>query len=568
VIAEAPGQFISAPRLKIILSDRGGGRARHSAIIVLKLKPTLVITLLLGLCASAFAQRAPLTGKTLLVLPFQNTSKVPGLDWIGESFPEVVGPRLTGFFVIGREERLHAFDRLGLPANLDPSRATAYEIAQAMDVDYVILGSYAYDGQSFSARAQVLDMQRLHLSEPVIASGSLPALIQVETLLALDLMRILAPNLVTSRSEFLSAQPAPRLDAFENYMRGLAATSRQEKITRFREAVRLNPAYTQAILQLGETYYQEREYASAASWLERIPQSDPLAREASFYLGICAYYLGQYEKAQNAFEFVASRLPLTEVYNNLGVVASRRGQKSASEFKRAVNADPSDPDYRFNLAIALAREGDSAGAARQLRELLALRPSDGEAKALLDALSRPQVITDTAATPALKPAEVKLPLERIKRNYDEASFRQLALELANQSEMKLANTPPREHAVFHVERGRALLNQGFLGEAEKHFREAVTLDPSNAAAHLGLARILAADKPIAARAEARAALGLQASAEAYLLLAQLDLRDNNVEAAREDVKHALELEPANAAAAALQRDIAARLADRAHTRAR
>jgi tetratricopeptide (TPR) repeat protein len=501
------------------------------------------------------------------VLPFQNTSKVPGLDWIGESFPEVVGPRLTGFFVIGRQQRLHAFDRLGLPANLSPSRATAYEIAQAMDVDYVILGSYAYDGQSFSARAQVLDMERLHLSEPVIASGSLPALIQVETLLALDLMHILAPALTTSRSEFLSAQPAPRLDAFENYMRGLGATSHQEKIARFREAVRLNPAYTQAIFQLGKTHYEEREYAAAAGWLERIPKSDLLAREASFYLGICEYYLGQYEKAQNAFDFVASRLPLTEVYNNLGVVAGRRGQKSAAQyFERAVEADPSDPDYRFNLAIALARNRDAASAARQLHELLALRPADAEAKTLLDALSRPQVITDTAtSTTALKP-EVKLPLERIKRNYDEASFRQLAFELENQSEMKLANTPPREHAIFHVERGRALLNQGFMGEAEKHFREAETLDPSNAAAHLGLARILAADRPSEARAEARTALGLQASAEAYLVLAQLDLRDNNDEAAREDVEHVLELEPANAAAVALQHDIAARLADKAHPR--
>ncbi len=531
------------------------------------MKRTLVITLLVGLCASAFAQRAPLPGKTLLVLPFQNNSKVPGLDWIGESFPEVVGPRISGFFVVDRQERLHAFDRLGLPANLRPSRAIAYEIAQAMEVDYVILGSYAYDGQSFSARAQVLDMEGLHLSQPVIASGSLPSLIRVETLLARDLMHMLAPTLAASRSEFLSAQPAPRLDAFENYIRGLVATSRQEKIARFREAVRLNPAYTQAIFQLGKACYEGRDYAAADGWLERIPKSDPLAREASFYLGISNYYLSQYEKAQNAFDFVASRLPLTEVYNNLGVVAGRRGRKSASEyFERAVEADPRDPDYRFNLAIALARNGDPAGAARQLRELLALQPLDGEAKTLLDALSRPPVLTGTATTaPAIKPAEVKLPLERIKRNYDEASFRQIAFELENLSEMKLADKPPREHAVFHVERGRELLNQGFAGEAEKHFREAVILDPTNPAAHLGMARILAAGKPSEARAETRAALTLQASAEAWLLLAQLDLRENNTEAAREDVERALELEPANAAAVALKRDIAARLADKSHT---
>ena len=175
-------------------------------------------------------------------------------------------------------------------------------------------------------------------------------------------------------------------------------------------------------------------------------------------------------------------------------------------------------------------------------------------------------MTGTATgTPALKPAEVKLPLERIKRNYDEASFRQLAFELENQSEKKLADKPPREHAAFHVERGRELLNQGFAGEAEKNFREAVILDPTNATAHLGMARIMAAEKPAEARAEARSAIILQPSADAWLLLAQLDLRDNNAEAAREDVERALEIEPANAAAVAMKQDIAARLAEKPHT---
>ena len=513
------------------------------------------------------AQRAPLLGKTLLVLPFQNNSTVSGLDWIGESFPEVLGPRFTAFFVIDRQQRLKAFDRLGLPANSRPSRATVYELARAMEVDYVIVGGYTFDGHNFSARAQVLDMQGLHLSTAVTASSSLPGLIQVENLLALNLLHILTPTATTSHAEFLSAQPAPQLDAFENYVRGLAATSRAEKITRLREAARLNPAYMQAILELGKTYYDARDYAAAADWLERVPQNDPLAREASFYLGISDYYLHQFDKAQNAFEFVAARLPLNEVYNNLGVVAGRRGEKSASHyFERALAADPSDPDYRFNLAVAMARNGDVTAATHQLRELLALRPSDGEAQLLLDALSRPQVITELAGSAAASKAELELPLQRIKRNYDEASFRQIAFELENLSEKKLADKPSREHALFHVEQGRELLNQGFVSEAEKHFREAIVLDPTIAPAHLGMARILAAEKPNDARAEVRSALVLQPSAEAYLVLAQLDLRDNNVVAAREDVERALALEPANTTAMALKRDIAARLADESGNR--
>ena len=36
---------------------------------------------------------------------------------------------------------------------------------------------------------------------------------------------------------------------------------------------------------------------------------------------------------------------------------------------------PNDADYRFNLAVALFKNGDSAGAARQLREELQQRPT-------------------------------------------------------------------------------------------------------------------------------------------------------------------------------------------------
>ena len=54
------------------------------------------------------------------------------------------------------------------------------------------------------------------------------------------------------REQFLSLPKPIRLDAFENYIRGILATNRQQKIHYFREAVRLNPNYTLAMLQLGK----------------------------------------------------------------------------------------------------------------------------------------------------------------------------------------------------------------------------------------------------------------------------------------------------------------------------
>ena len=88
--------------------------------------------------------------------------------------------------------------------------------------------------------------------------------------------------------------------------------------------------------------------------------------------------------------------------------------------------------------------GDATGAAKQLKEALSIKSQDSEAKALLDTLSKPG-------------ASVKLPLERIKRNYDESSFRQLAAEIENANEIRLRQTDPATHAAFHVQRGHQLL---------------------------------------------------------------------------------------------------------------
>ena len=114
-----------------------------------------------GVVAAAQIQEA----QTLVVMPFENESHAPGLEWIGEAFPEVIGQRLasSSLFVISRDDRLYSFDRVGIPANIRPSKVTLYEIAQEMDADFAVLGRFTYDGQSFTGAAQLLDVKQLRL---------------------------------------------------------------------------------------------------------------------------------------------------------------------------------------------------------------------------------------------------------------------------------------------------------------------------------------------------------------------------------------------------------------------
>ena len=519
----------------------------------------MVICLALG-SSVAFAENGT---QTLLILPFENTSKAPGLEWISEAVPEVLsdGMASSATYIVPRDDRNYAFDRMGVPTTNKLSRATLFRISEQMDADYVVLGSYDYNGQTFTVHAQLLDMKKLFLAPEVVESGPLPNMVATLRAMSWDLLRELNPESLPSKQDFISQAVPIRLDAFENYIRGILATTRQDKIQKFREAIRLNPSYTEAIFQLGKTYFANREYESAVSWFARVPKDSDFATAANFYLGLSSFYIGNYERAETAFTFLEERMPLPEVNNDLGVVLGRRGKRSEMEYlQKAIQSDPNDPDYHFNLAVAYARLFDNANAIRQLKEVLRLKPNDAEAKSFLDSLN---AIGTTQNSNSFRQttAQAKLPLQRIKSNYDETSYRQLTMEIRRAAEGRLAKASPQEHAAFHVERGNQFLKQGFNTEAQNAFREAIVTDPTSAAAHSGLAQALDADgKEAEAVAEASAAVRLQPSAPALLILARQNLKDNKLSAASEEVERALVLDPKNQDAQKLKDTITEKLA--------
>jgi tetratricopeptide (TPR) repeat protein len=428
-----------------------------------------------------------------------------------------------------------------------------------MDVDYAVLGSYKYDGALLAATAQLLDMRAQKLLPAAAESGALADLGNLQSALAWDLLRQIRSDFSESKEKYIASVAPVRLDAQENYVRGMLAATADEKVQHYREAARLNPDYAQAWLELGKTYNAQHDYEPAISALSQIKPSSAVAREANFYLGLAAYAHGDFAKSDSAFEFVAARLPLAEVYNNLGVVAARRNQKKAADyFARAIQDDPSDADYHFNLAVTLSQTGDRSEAARELRAALDHRPNDTDARMLLDSLAPPAGSIVPASSSS------KAPIERIKSNYEEDTFRQMTTQMGSWAEQRFAQSDPHTHARYHIELGKELLAHGFTADAEAEFRHAAAVDPSSTAPLTALADDYDARGDWAgARAEAEAVLRIRESAEAYLILARLDLKENKTEAAAQDINRALQLEPGNSTGQDLKRTLAAKLAEKA-----
>ena len=322
-------------------------------------------------------QQSPTPGRLILVLPFENTSGQSNLAWIGDSFPDTLNQRLNsaGFLTITRDDRQFALDHLGLPVDFKPSRATTIRIAQTLDADYIIVGSYnvissadAAHPARITVQARVLEVNRLWMSAPLDDSAELSRLLDVQNAIAWKIARQIDPHFSVALQTFLSASAGVKLSSFENYIRGIDATTPQERIKRLQLAVDETPNYSAALLALGKTQYIERDYQHAAVTLAKVPPNNRRALEAGFYLGLSRFNAGEYAEAAAAFAFVATRLPLPEVINNQAVALSRQGRDAAPLFQRASAADPNDPDYHFNVAVRVCC-GAGTSAARKARSI-------------------------------------------------------------------------------------------------------------------------------------------------------------------------------------------------------
>lgn len=509
-------------------------------------------------------QAAPI-GRVVLVLPFENHSGQSDLAWIGDSFPDTLNQRLSSasFLTISRDDRQYALDHLGFPTDFRPTRATTIRIAQTLDANYVVIGSYTVKNGRISAQARVLSVNELKMSAVIEDSNDLRRLFDVQNTIAWKIAKYIDPQFNVAQQTFLGASGQVRLSAFENYIRGIGASSTEERIKRLELAVQQSPGYSAALLALGKTQYFERDYDHAAATLDRIPKDGRLALEANFYLGLARFNSARYAEAEKAFSFVATRLPLPEVVNNQAVALSRQGHNASALFQRAVAADPKDPDYHYNLAVSLYRSGNRSEAQREVDLAIKLRATDPEAPLLKNLIAQGAPAPPAAATAANRTSSTANssfePLERIRRTYSEASFRQAAFQIDQLRAARLGTLSAPEQAAQYVQMGSDYLAQGLIPEAEREFQSALAASPTSSPAHAGLAQVRErSGDAAAAREEAQASIKLKPNAAAYLVLARLELNKNQVAASAADVAQALRVEPNNTAALGMKQALVAR----------
>lgn len=356
-----------------------------------------------------------------VALPLNNLSNDASVEWIGEAVSENVldAVHAAGLVAIDRADRAGAFERLGLPRNVPLTRASILRVADELDASHAVFGTFTTDKKSITLRARVINRRQLRQSAELVEEGLMEDLAAMQDKLSWRVLHAISPNAAGAEGDYLGRRGRVRVDAIENYVRGLQSTDPAARHRLFTQAARLDPNYSQPSFQLGLHYWDKEDYQQAARWFERVYRQDAHFSEATFYQAISRHYLGEYGSAEHLFLTVLSSVPLNEVFCNLGASQLRQGKVGAAiaNFEKAIEGDPADPDYHFNLAYAFWHGKRYEEAAAEFRAVLERIPDDKDATALLGLCLRAQ---------APRPGDPKYEgLERLKSEYEETVFRQL-----------------------------------------------------------------------------------------------------------------------------------------------
>lgn len=290
----------------------------------------------------------------------------------------------------------------------------------------------------------------------------------------------------------------------------------EESEANFKAALAANEKDPAVHYGLGQTALSKRSYDEAVKYFERALALAPGANRLHYALAMAYRGLGQTEKARSELALsgpvgVRAADPLVDGLQGLirgarlhlvrGKTAldARRFEEAATEFRKAVAAEPESVPAHFNLGAALSQTGDLRGAVEQFEEALRLDPAHANAHYNLGLL-----------------------LAQMNRHEEAVKHLQAAVKAS-----------PDDHGARFL-LAQSLVKASRDEEAQAELSRVIQADPANEDALLALVKILLAKKQYA---QARAALekghtefpqkGLTAVTLAYLLAAspQQDLRD-------------------------------------------
>jgi TolB-like protein/tetratricopeptide (TPR) repeat protein len=222
------------------------------------------------------AERAPARGKiSVAVLPFVNMSDDEQNEYFSDGISEELLNVLVGIDGLRVPSRTSSFTFKGNDQKLS-------EIGRQLGVDNILEGSVRKDGDRIRVTAQLVDVNTdTHLWSETY-TRKLDDIFAVQDEIARAIVAALEITLSGGDEEKLGVHSTSNVAAYNKYLQGRHLWNQRSPrsllaaIEPLREAVELDPGFSQAWAALADTYVLLPEYGVGS-----VSESIPLAREAT-----------------------------------------------------------------------------------------------------------------------------------------------------------------------------------------------------------------------------------------------------------------------------------------------
>jgi len=378
-----------------------------------------------------------------------------------------------------------------------------------------------------------------------------------------------------------------------------------DAVASYRQATEVDPRYALAWNNVGVVLAHQGDTEGAIEALRKALQLAPQFTGARLNLALLLTHLRRFQLSLEAYRQVLADHPASAAaWNGVGLVLVelKRFPDARNAFVRAVEADPQNAGAHYNLSFTLSNLGDYDGALRATKRALELDPYYVSQKfALAIDLQYetvaigivPEISADVAAEnlggefafdqrlldnifQELEPAQAapQAPAPGIAKKPEDPLA--LARDYVSKGMMDLAVAEAMRAVQRGADRGQAATligdtygRRGLYGEALERYREARTLDATNAAAALGEVKTLLALHRAAEALPLAEQLAATASEDVEVLVATAKARAATGDAAGAltALRQAQTRAPARADLHKLQGDIALKVGDRQGARA-
>jgi adenylate cyclase len=370
-------------KLDLAFEDAGEQHLKNIA------RPVRVYRVSLSRSATKTAEAPALPNKpSIAVLPFQNMSGDPEQEYFADGVVEEIITalsRIRWLFVIARNS---SFTYKGRAMDIK-------QVGRELGVRYVLEGSVRKAGSRVRITGQLIDVSNgAHIWADRF-EGELANIFDLQDQVTASVVGAIEPKLEQAEIERAKRKPTESLDAYDHYLRGLAAVHQwtregnNEALSHFKRAVELDPNYASAFGMAARCYSQRTGFAWVTDREQEAADAERLARRAvalgkddAVALSAAGHALViVVGEADDGAAFIDRALKLNPnlawAWHSSGFARISLGELDAAieHINRAIRLSPQDPQmFAMEIVIAAAHlfagrpEEASSWAAKALQE--------------------------------------------------------------------------------------------------------------------------------------------------------------------------------------------------------